>query len=206
MLAVTQRSRLPVYEGSLDHPIGYVHVKDILWVLLDRQRRREEGVPLPEFHLRGEIRPVVIVPETKSAGELLSELRSKHTGIAMVVDEFGTILGLVTLEDLLEQIVGEIHDEFDVVERPLTLADGAMEVDGSLKMRDLETQYAMELPEDASYETLGGFVMARLGFIPKGGESFEAAGFRFTVTEVDRRRVARVKIQRLRAPVSAPSS
>jgi len=203
MLAVTQRSRLPVYQGSLDHPLGFIHVKDILWVLLDRQRREEEGVALPEFHLRGEVRPIVIVPETKPAGELLSELRSRHTGMAMVVDEFGSILGLVTLEDLLEQIVGEIHDEFDVVERPLTLPDGAMAVDGSSKMRDLETEYHIELPEDAAYETLGGFVMARLGFIPKGGESFEEAGFRFTVMEVDRRRVARVKIQRVRAPVSS---
>ena len=198
VLAVTQRSRLPVYEGSLDHPLGYIHVKDILWVLLDRDRRKEEGAPLPEFHLRAEVRPVLIVPETKFAAELLSELRSKHTGVAMVVDEFGTILGLVTLEDLLEQIVGEIHDEFDVVERPLTLPDGAMVVDGSLKMRDLETQHSIEMPEDASYETLGGFVMARLGFIPKGGESFEAAGFRFTVMEIDKRRVSRVKIQRVR--------
>jgi len=201
MLAVTQRSRLPIYEGSLDHPVGFIHVKDILWVLLDRQRRREEGAALPEFHLRGEIRPMVIVPETKPAAELLSELRSKHTGMAMVVDEFGTILGLVTLEDLLEQVVGEIHDEFDVVERPLALPDGAMALDGSSKMRDLETEYRIELPEDAAYETLGGFVMARLGFIPKGGESFEEAGFRFTAMEVDRRRVARVKIQRVRAQV-----
>jgi len=118
-----------------------------------------------------------------------------------VVDEFGTILGLVTLEDLLEQIVGEIHDEFDVVEKPLALADGAMVVDGAVKMRDLETQYSMELPEDPAYETLGGFVLARLGFIPQGGESFEVDGFRFTVLEVDRRRVARVKIQRVFGPV-----
>ena len=199
MLAVTQRSRIPVYEGTLDHPIGFVHVKDILWVLLDRQRREEEGAPIPEFHLRGEVRPILIVPETKPASELLSELRSKHTGMAMVVDEFGTILGLVTLEDLLEQVVGEIYDEFDVVERPLTLPDGAMVVDGALKMRDMETQLSIELPEDAAYETLGGFVMARLGFIPRGGESFEEAGFRFTVMEMERRRVASVKIQRLRA-------
>ncbi len=203
ILAVTQRSRIPVYEGTLDHPIGFVHVKDILWVLLDRQRREEEGAAIPEFHLRGEVRPILIVPETKPAGELLTELRSKHTGIGMVVDEFGTILGLVTLEDLLEQIVGEIYDEFDVVERPLTLPDGAMVVDGSLKMRDMETQFSIELPEDPAYETLGGFVMARLGFIPRGGESFEASGFRFTVMEVERRRVARVKVQRLR---TAPSS
>jgi magnesium and cobalt exporter, CNNM family len=202
MLAVTQRSRLPVYQGSLDHPIGFIHVKDILWVLLDRQRREEEGAPLPEFHLRGEVRPILIVPETKPAGELLSELRSKHTGMGMVVDEFGSILGLVTLEDLLEQIVGEIYDEFDVVERPLTLPDGAMVADGASKMRDLATQFSIELPEDTAYETLGGFVMARLGFIPRGGESFEAAGFRFTVMEVEKRRVARVKIQRLRAAAS----
>jgi len=199
MLAVTQRSRLPVYRGSLDHPLGFIHVKDMLWVMLDRQRREEEGVAVPEFHLRGEVRPIVIVPETKPAGELLGELRSRHTGMAMVVDEFGTILGLVTLEDLLEQIVGKIHDEFDVVEKPLRLPDGAMVVEGALGMRELESQYSIELPEDPAYETLGGFVMARLGFIPRGGESFEEAGFRFTVMEVERRRVARVKIQRLRA-------
>ncbi|HTQ86145.1 MAG TPA: hemolysin family protein [Candidatus Solibacter sp.] len=202
LLAVTQRSRLPVYQGNLDHPIGFIHVKDILWILLDRQRREEEGAAIPEFHLRGEVRPILIVPETKPAGELLSELRSKHTGMGMVVDEFGTILGLVTLEDLLEQIVGEIYDEFDVVERHLTLPDGAMVVDGALKMLDLETEFGIDLPDDAAYETLGGFVMARLGFIPRGGESFEAAGFRFTVMEVERRRVARVKIQRLRAAAS----
>jgi len=197
MLAVTQRSRLPVYQGTLDHAAGFLHVKDMLWVLLDRQRRLEEGVPPQEFHLRSLLHPLVIVPETKPAGDLLREMRSKHTGMALVVDEFGTILGLVTLEDLLEQIVGEIHDEFDVVERPLALADGAMVVDGALKMRDLETQYSMVLPEDPAYETLGGFVLARLGFIPQGGESFEVDGLRFTVLEVDRRRVARVKIQRV---------
>jgi len=199
VLAVTQRTRLPVYQGSLDHPLGFVHVKDILWVMLDRQRREEEGLASPEFHLRAEVRPIVIVPETKPAGELLGELRSKHTGMAMVVDEFGTILGLVTLEDLLEQIVGPIHDEFDVVERPLTLQDGAMVVEGSVRMRELETQLSVELPEDAAFETLGGFVLTRLGFIPRGGESFEAAGFRFTVMEMEKRRVARVKIQRVRA-------
>lgn len=203
MFAVTQRSRLPVYEGTLNHAAGFLHVKDILWVLLDRQRRREEGLPLHDFHLRFLLHPLVIVPETKPAGDLLRELRTRRTGMALVVDEFGTILGLVTLEDLLEQIVGEIHDEFDVVEKPLELADGAMVVDGAVKMRDLETQYGMELPEDPAYETLGGFVLARLGFIPQGGESFEMEGLRFTVLEVDRRRVARVKIQRLPGVVKA---
>ena len=198
--AITQRSRLLVYQGTLDHIAGFVHIKDILWVLLDRERRTEERLPPQEFHLKSLLREVLIVPESKPASELLLELRARHTGLATVVDEFGTILGLVTLEDLLEQIVGEIYDEFDVVERPLTLADGAMVFDASLKVRDLETQYDIHLPDDTSYETVGGFVLARLGFIPRGGETFDAAGYRFTVVEMDRRRVARVKIQRIKTP------
>ena len=116
----------------------------------------------------------------------------------MVVDEFGSILGLVTLEDILEQVVGEIYDEFDVVERPQTLADGAVIFDAGLNVRDLDTQYNITLPEDPAYATVGGFVLDQLGFIPRGGESFEYGNFRFTVVEMDGRRVARVKIQRMR--------
>lgn len=197
--ATTQRSRLLVYQGSLDHTAGFVHIKDILWVLLDRERRAQDGLPPQEFHLRPLLREVLIVPESKPVSELLDELRARHTGLATVVDEFGTILGLVTLEDVLEQIVGEIYDEFDVVERPLTLADGAMIFDASLKVRDLETQFDIQLPDHSEYETLGGFVLHHLGFLPRGGETFDAAGFRFTVVEMDRRRVARVKIQRIKA-------
>src|SRR5579863_5157750 len=126
VFATTQRSRLPVYRGTPDHVLGFVHIKDMMWVLLDRERRLEERLaPVPPFDLRRILREILIVPETKPANELLLELRSRHVGIAMVVDEFGSILGLVTKEDILEQLVGEIHDEFDVVEKPLTLADGA---------------------------------------------------------------------------------
>jgi putative hemolysin len=114
------------------------------------------------------------------------------------VDEFGSILGLVTLEDILEQMVGEIHDEFDVVERPLTLADGAMVFDAAMNVRDLDTQYCITVPDDPAYATVGGFVLDQLGFIPLGGESFEYGNHRFSVVEMDGRRVARVKIQSLR--------
>ena len=203
MFATTQRSRIPVYQGTVDHVIGFVHIKDMLWVLLDRERRAEEGLPSPEFDLLRILRAVLIVPESKPAGELLVELRARHLGLALVVDEFGSILGLVTLEDILEQMVGEIHDEFDVVERPLTLADGAMVFDASLNMRDLETQYDIRLPEDAAYATVGGFVVHQLGFIPRGGETFDFDGYRFTVVEMDRRRVARLKIQRLKTADSS---
>jgi putative hemolysin len=196
--ATSQRSRIPVYRGSGDHILGFVHIKDMLWILLDRERRLEENLPPPPFDLRRVLREVLIVPETKPASELLQELRSHHVGMALVVDEFGSILGLVTMEDIIEQVVGEIHDEFDVVERPLTLADGAVIFDAALNVRDLDAQYNITLPEDPAYATVGGFVLDQLAFIPRGGESFEYGQFRFTVVEMDGRRVARVKIQRVR--------
>ena len=198
VFATSQRSRIPVYRGSGDHILGFIHIKDMLWILLDRERRLEENLPPPAFDLRRVLREVLIVPETKPASELLQELRTRHIGMAMVVDEFGSILGLLTLEDIMEQVVGEIHDEFDVIERPLTLADGAVIFDAALNVRDLDAQYNITLPEDPAYATVGGFVLDQLGFIPRGGESFEYGQFRFTVVEMDGRRVARVKIQRVR--------
>jgi len=181
-----------------------VHIKDVIWILIDRVHAG--GSMAQDFHIRSFVREVLIVPETKPATELLAEFRARRTGLAMVVDEFGSILGLVTLEDILEQMVGEIHDEFDVVERPLTLPDGGIIFDAGIKVRDLEAQYQIALADDSSYETVGGFVLSRLGFIPKGGESFEADGYRFTVMEMDRRRVSRVKIKALPPPAPPPEA
>src|ERR1700723_4192675 len=205
MFATTQRSRIPVYEGSLDHILGFVHIKDMIWILLDRVRAAEEHAPPPDFNLRDVLRDALIVPETKRASELLLEFRSRRTGLAMVVDEFGSILGLATLEDILEQMVGEIHDEFDVVERPLSLPDGGMIFDAAIKIRELAARYNITVPEDPSYETVGGFVLTRLGFIPRGSESFEADGYRFTVMEMDHRRVSRLKIKAIPAPAPRAS-
>ena len=204
MFATTQRSRLPVYENTLDHILGFVHIKDMIWVLLERSRRAEENLAPADFHLRTLLRDAIIVPETKPLSELLVEFRTRRAGLAMVVDEFGSILGLATLEDILEQLVGEIHDEFDVVERPLALADGALVFDGATPVRDLETQYNIALPEDSSYETIGGFVIQQLGFIPRGGETVEANGYRFTVMEMEHRRVSRVKVKLLRPAAPPP--
>ena len=206
IIAITQRSRIPVYQGTLDHVLGFVHIKDLIWILLDRARRAEEDQPPAEFHLKNVLREVLIVPETKPAIELLLEFRTHRTGLAMAVDEFGTILGLVTLEDILEQMVGEIHDEFDVVEHPLALADGSVIFDASLKVHELG-QFHVNLPENVVYETLAGFVLSHLGFLPRGGESFEDHGYRFTIMEMEGRRIARVKIKRLDdASALTPSS
>lgn len=206
--AKSQRSRLPVYESSLDHLLGFVHVRDMIAVVLERERRSEENAdqqpssqsPGPDFDLRRLLRELLIVPENKLAGELLLEMRARRMTLAMVVDEFGSILGLVSLEDVLEQMVGEIHDEFDVVQAPQIVGTGsdmAMIFDGAIGLRDLETQYEIHLPDDPAYATLGGFVLARLGVIPRGGETFDFAGYRLTVLKMERHRVARIKLQRL---------
>ena len=203
----TQRSRLPVYESSLDHVLGFVHVKDLLPLLLSREGHSARSAPpstspgdLRDFDLRRFLRELLIVPESKLAGDLLLEMRARRISLALVVDEFGSILGLVTLEDVLEQMVGEIHDEFDIVRPPQIVGSGAeteIVFDGAIGLRDLETQYEIRLPEDPAYATLGGFVLARLGFIPHGGESFDFGGYRFTVLQMERHRVARIKLQRL---------
>ena len=149
----------------------------MLWVVLDRERRGEKRVrssPVAAARLRSTcaalLREVLIVPESKLAGDLLIEMRTRRASLAMVVDEFGSILGLLTLEDLLEQVVGEIHDEYDVVEARSSWAAGssaAMVFDGGFGLQDLETQYDIALPDDPAYATLGGFVLAHLGFIPR---------------------------------------
>src|SRR6202022_2022914 len=114
VFVTTQRSRLPVFEGPSDHVLGYIHIKDIVWVLLDRERRAGEGWSASEFNLRRLLHEVLIVPESKPANELLAEWRSRKTKMAMVVDEFGSILGLVSFEVFFEHLCGEFYANYNV--------------------------------------------------------------------------------------------
>src|SRR2546425_593363 len=172
----------------------------MIWILLDRERRLAENQTPPPFDLRRVFREVLIVPETKPASELLAEFRAHRAGMAVGGGGVGSILGFVAMGDILQQIVGGINEEFDVVEGARTFADGGPIFYSGLNVRDLDAQYGITLPEDPAYATVGGFVLDQLGFIPKGGESFEYNNFRFSVVEMDGKRVARVKIQRVRSP------
>jgi len=127
--------------------------------------------------------------------------------MALVVDEFGTFVGLVTMEDLLEQIVGEIQDEYDREEKAIhKVAENILVVDSSLSLRELADDYDIVLPRDAGYATLAGFVLERLGKIPQGGESFLFEGRRYTVLEMEGRRVAKVKIEKVPVPAALPKT
>ncbi|HLH00134.1 MAG TPA: hemolysin family protein [Bryobacteraceae bacterium] len=192
-----QYSRLPVYQGDPEHIIGYVHYKDMMRIWEERRTAAEKRRPMRAFYLSRVMRKPLVVPETKPLNDLIDEFRSTHMHMAVVVDEFGTIVGLVTLEDALEQILGEIGDEHDV-KRPRPAAEATeIEVDGATTIRDLDTQYGLELPGDAGFETLAGFLLFQLGKIPSEGDSVEYGGRRFTILQMDHNRIARVTIARV---------
>ena len=151
------------------------------------------------------MRDVMVVPETKILAELLEEFKERKRHLAVVVDEFGSTAGLITAEDVLEQIVGEIEDEFDVTPAHADVLedDAVMVIDGSEGIRDLDSQYQIQVPREAGFETLAGFVLSQLQRIPQVGDTFEYEHHRFTIAEMEGRRVAKVKIEKLQPETSA---
>ena len=149
------------------------------------------------------MRDVLVVPETKELSDLLLEFKERRRHLAVVVDEFGSTAGVITVEDVLEQLVGEMEDEFDVAKAPEVDVGLGEVLEGAENIRDLETQHHLKLPRDAGFETLGGFVLAQLQRIPSEGESFEYDGHRFTVVQMDGHRVATVKVELVQKPVSS---
>jgi CBS domain containing-hemolysin-like protein len=201
-----QHSRVPVYDPAKgkESIIGLLYSKDVSRVM---HMRLAAGMPFTKvpsgLKVSHIMREVLFVPEAKPIADLLVEFQQRKRHLAVVVDEFGSTAGLVTVEDILEQLVGELEDEFDVAQRPIIpLTAGAVVLDGAANVRDLEVQYEILLPRDEGFETLAGFVMARLGKIPKGGEAFEYQGRRYTVLQMEGRRIARVKIENI-APATA---
>jgi putative hemolysin len=184
-------SRIPAYEGSVDNIVGLLYVKDALRLLEKRQ----------PVVVRKILHPVHFVPETKKVGSLLKELQKRRTHMAVVIDEHGSVTGLVTLEDLLEEIVGEIQDEYDWEERPVErLRDGSLVVEGTVTAAELREGFQVPLPESPEFETVAGFMLDRLGSVPKGGEVVTVGDYRLTVVDVERNRISKVKIEK--APVS----
>lgn len=196
-----QHTRVPVYDPQRgrDHIIGVVHAMDVARLMHFRSVAQSMGNTAESgLTMRQVMRDVLVVPETKLAVELLKEFQEGRRQIAIVVDEFGSTLGMVTAEDVLEQIVGELEDEFDTAKvLPLAAPGGGLLLDGNTSLRDLVTQLHWRLPREAGVETLAGLLLARLGHIPDPGESMEIGGRRFTVVEVDRRRISKVRVQEL---------
>jgi putative hemolysin len=190
--ADSPHSRFPVYRESHDEVVGFVHVRD----LLDPQQSGR-STPVGEV-----VRPVLYLPASKRVLAVLSEMRRESHHLAIVVDEYGGTAGIVTLEDLVEELIGDIRDEYDVEDaHARRLHGGAIEVDGLINIDDFAEETGIELPE-GPYETVGGYLMAALGHLPQVGEMMVVSGHRLSVTEVDGRRVARVRVTPLPVPES----
>jgi putative hemolysin len=186
-------SRIPAFEGDIDSVIGLVYIKDVLRLLEKRQ----------PVVIRKILHPVQFVPESKKVGALLKELQKRRSHMALVIDEHGSVTGLVTLEDLVEQIVGDIQDEYDWEERPVEkLRDGSLVVEGTVPAAQLRENYDVPLPESTEFETVAGFMLDRLGSVPKGGEVISVGDYRLTVVDVERNRISKVKVEKAPAPVS----
>ncbi|HLQ04488.1 MAG TPA: hemolysin family protein [Verrucomicrobiae bacterium] len=182
-------SRLPVYEGSADDIIGILYVKD----LFRRLARGDRDIDLRRF-----LRPAHFVPESKKADELLREMQRDKVHIAVVVDEYGGTAGIVTLEDLVEEIVGEIRDEYDVEqELVLPVSENEALMDARVPFEDVRETFDLDVEPSEDYATLGGFITNQLGRFPRAGESVESGGVRFTVESVEGKRIRRVRITRL---------
>jgi magnesium and cobalt exporter, CNNM family len=182
-------TRVPVYEHNIDNIIGLVYAKDML---------AEIGKDPAGFKLRDKIRKAYFVPETKRLRTLLHEFQNQKLHIAVVLDEYGGTAGIVTIEDILEELVGEIADEYEETQpEPIKKIDpNTIEADARTYIDDVNDQCELNLPEDEDYETLGGFVFSRLGYIPKTNESFEYENVTFTIASAEARRIKRIRIQK----------
>jgi len=190
LIEETELSRIPVYRNSLDEVVGILYVK---LLLIDMRK----GIDPAKFQLTRYLRPPFFVPEVMKVSKLLTEMQRRKTHLAIVVDEFGGTSGIVTLEDVVEEIVGEIHDESDVEEKRIkVLSDGVVLADGSVPLRELEDHLGVEFPEGGDYETLGGFLTATAGRVPPAGSLVVWGGLTFTVKQADDRRVLKVEIAR----------
>jgi CBS domain containing-hemolysin-like protein len=204
LMSESRYSRLPVCEEGEENPMGFVHVKDVLDFWAQRRQSNLRRRAVEPFRLRRIVRKAPIVPESRGIHLLLDDLREQQAHLAFVVDEFGTVTGMVSIEDVFEQIFGEIEDEFDLHALPPPEEPARFEVDGSTPIRDLLLQHEIELPTGDEFETLAGYLLFRLGRIPKAGDSADYLDRRFTVLEMDFNRIARVLIEKL-PPADAES-
>ncbi|MGA8538707.1 MAG: hemolysin family protein [Terriglobales bacterium] len=201
-----QHSRVPVYDPQRgpEHIVGVLYVKDLMrWtrLRLGLAAAPPAAMRIAQMKIGQVMHDVLVVPETKSLLELLGEFQQRRRHLAVVVDEFGSTAGVVSVEDVLEQLVGELEDEYDVASTQpvVTDANAPLVLDGAINIRDLETQYELKLPQDEGFETLAGFVLSRLQKVPAGGEAFEYEGRRFVVEKMEGHRIATVRIEPLPA-------
>ncbi|HEV7302041.1 MAG TPA: hemolysin family protein [Tepidisphaeraceae bacterium] len=198
MLEESGHSRLPVFRGTLDQIVGILYARDLL---------KHLGLPADKFDIKSAMRPAFYVPETKPLSDLLNDFRLQKVHLAVVLDEYGGTAGLITIEDILEELVGDISDEHEPAEPAMMkrLDDQTWEADARVYIDELNRVTGTSLPEDAGYDTLGGFVSTTMGRIPETGATFESENVKFTVLDAEPQKVNRVKIEFALQPAEGPT-
>jgi len=198
-IAESGHSRIPVYQGKIDQIVGILHARDLLKLL---------GEPADKFKMREHLRPAFFVPETKPLRDLLHDFRLQKVHIAIVSDEYGGTAGLVTIEDIFEELVGDVSDEHEPAEPAMIhrLDENSAEADARTYIDELNRVLGLNLPDDAGYDTLGGFVTTTVGKIPATGTIFEHAGVKYTVIDAEPQKVNRVRIEMAPQPVTEEAS
>jgi putative hemolysin len=190
LITAQRYTRYPVYEQSIDAIIGMVHLKDLVEYISPQAQA---------FDLRKIMRPILAVPESMSIGALMTQMKRQRTHLAVVIDEYGTTAGIVTLEDIVEELVGEVQDEFDTLKEGVrreieTLPDGSSSVDGLLALSDFAERFGVKIPE-SHVQTIGGYILEREDRIPAVGDTLRLGSYLLRVDEMDGRRVARVRVE-----------
>lgn len=181
-------SRIPVYENTVDNIIGLLYAKDLLKYWGEDQKK---------IQIRSIVRPPYYIPETKNLEQLLQEFKRKHVHLAIVIDEYGGTSGLITIEDLLEQIVGDIQDEYDMEEALFEInADGSITADARMPVEDLEEYFEVEIERD-KFDTIGGLIFHLTGKIPATGDIINGPGLKLTILDADERKIKKVCVTRL---------
>ncbi len=204
-----QHSRVPVYDPQRgpEHIVGVLYAKDLMrWTRLRLLNAAPSAAQrISQVKIGQVMHDVLVVPETKTLLDLLGEFQQRKRHLAVVVDEFGSTAGVISVEDVLEQLVGELEDEFDAAsaQPAVTDANAPLVLDGAINIRDLETQYEVKLPQDEGFETLAGFILSRLQKMPEGGEALDYEGRRFVVEKMDGHRIATVRIEPVPEPPAA---
>jgi len=211
-------SHFPVYEEDLDRLIGVLFVKDLFhlgtrgWPAVDGERREaaadvDQGGIRAGLDVTERVREPYVVPESRSALEILADMRRRRRGFAVVVDEYGGFAGVLTIKDLVSELVGDLHDEFDRTTSPAVLRVDSTRflVDGAIGVPEVREEVGVDIP-DGEYVTLGGFLLDALGHIPTEGEVLERNGWTFRITHMDRRRIAKVVIEAPSATITAGGS
>jgi CBS domain containing-hemolysin-like protein len=193
-VAESGHSRIPVYREKIDQIVGVLHARDLLKLI---------GQPAADFHIQDYLRPAIFVPETKPLRDLLNDFRLQKVHIAIVGDEYGGTAGLVTIEDIFEELVGDVSDEHEPAEPAMInrIDDLTAEIDARVYIDELNRVMGLNLPEDAGYDTLGGFIVTTLGRIPQAGTIFDHAGTKYTILDAEPQKVNRVKLEL--SPVAA---